>query len=753
MSESAFARLKFSFKNSLVLLLVPIVWMIGTQFFYSKGLEVLSLNWRYKVRGEITAPVKQIYVNVDSESIQFMGERPFPRVFFAEAVKALFDYGKVRVIGIDFVFSEAAHSFLTDSKKIELDNQALREALQKYPNVVLAAAYTPRIDILSESDQLSQFPFIYKGFTDPSKNSLPEQPSVSLIGFNGGTMGLINIDDSISIGGFSQWVPVFAHTPGPTYYTMALEIARLYYNLPKDSIGIIGESVVLKNKQGQTFIKIPLAKKQLVEINYFSQFYSDANTHFSLRQILVASALIKNGSEVQIKEAQTFFEQFNNAIVLIGPTDPLLQDLTLTPLDFHPVPKVGIQGNLIKTIFSGYYITRLPQWANLCIIFFLTLIIVILGTASDRYSNYSKLGALAILILYTFTGFLLFDLSHFVLPIAGPIGSALTTTFVGVIFKLLQEEKQKSRIKNLFGTYISPELVKEIVESKTEPQLGGIEQPITAFFSDVENFSSFSEVLSPNRLVELMNEYLTVMTDTLKHQGGTLDKYIGDAIVAMFGAPVLLKDHALRACLASIQMLREEAALIEKWKKEKADWPPIILNLRTRIGLNTGLATIGNMGSKTRFNYTMMGDSVNLAARCETGAKTYGVYLMVTEETKKEADLLNDTIAFRCLDKIIVKGRAAPIKVFEVLGFKNELNSQVQECIGTYEKGLQSYWDRNWDQAKALFEVSSKLEPFQPNATSNIELNPSLVFIKRSLWMKANPPASDWSGTFQMQTK
>ncbi|NNE91595.1 MAG: adenylate/guanylate cyclase domain-containing protein, partial [Verrucomicrobiales bacterium] len=264
----------------------------------------------------------------------------------------------------------------------------------------------------------------------------------------------------------------------------------------------------------------------------------------------------------------------------------------------------------------------------------------------------------------------------------------------------------------------------------------------------------FSEELDAPKLVQLLNEYLGPLTDILTYNGGTLDKYIGDAVVAMFGAPLPYEDHALRACLTAIEMQKKQAELREKWKKD-GDWPKVVPRMQTRIGLNTGEAVIGNMGSPRRFNYTMMGDSVNLAARCESGAKSFGVYTMVTEMTHDHARKTSpDQIAFRFLQKLIVKGRSEPAGMYEIVGLKSELPQETADCLGLFEAGMEKYLARDFDAARAKFQQSAEREAFQPGDSSlDIETNPSLVMIERCREMAIAPPAEDWDGVYVMKTK
>jgi adenylate cyclase len=242
-----------------------------------------------------------------------------------------------------------------------------------------------------------------------------------------------------------------------------------------------------------------------------------------------------------------------------------------------------------------------------------------------------------------------------------------------------------------------------------------------------------------------MNDYLTEMTDILHDNGGTLDKFIGDAIVGMFGAPLAFAGHAYHACRAALLIQKRQLELREKWRKE-GDWPDIVFEMQTRIGLNSGQAIIGNMGSRRRFNYTMMGDTVNLAARSESGAKSYGVYTMITSETKTLAQGFKDDITFRFLDRIIVKGRSAPVEMYELVGFDSEITSETQECLSLYKRGMERYHAQDWEGAKALFKRSATREIHQ-------DANPSLVMLKRCDALQAEPPPPDWDGVYVMKTK
>ena len=300
----------------------------------------------------------------------------------------------------------------------------------------------------------------------------------------------------------------------------------------------------------------------------------------------------------------------------------------------------------------------------------------------------------------------------------------------------------KKFLRETFGTYISPDLIDKMYEEKQAPKLGGVQDYHTAFFSDIQNFSTFSEQLEPEKMVKLMNEYLTEMTDILLQHQGTLDKYIGDAIVAFYGAPAPLVDQEKKACSTALMMHNKLDELRKKWMKED-DWPDIVYQMQHRIGLNSGQMVTGNMGSEMRMNYTMMGDTVNLAARLEPAAKQYGVYILVGEKVYEAS---NDEFAFRFLDFLSVKGKEIPAKTYELIDRKESINKRSIELIKTFEEGLDNYFNQKWDYAIKSFIKSINFEDDFPGRNTN----PSQVFIDRCNYFKQNPPDLNWDGVWKM---
>lgn len=446
---------------------------------------------------------------------------------------------------------------------------------------------------------------------------------------------------------------------------------------------------------------------------------------------------------------------------------------------------IEIHANALYTILNQEFLKTVPQWIQ-----YLFVVLLIIGLAITLYfMNVIKgmiFGVLILLLVFIGGNFIfsgaIFSLNVTTAPLylmnlVHPLSAVLISLLLNISYKVLIEEKDKKFLKSTFSQYISPELIDIMYEEKTTPQLGGSSDILTAYFTDIQGFSSFSEKLTATQLVELLNEYLTTMTDILTSARGTLDKYEGDAIIAFFGAPMKLPDNAVRACRVALEMQAALGNLREKWKNEKSDedrntkkvpasdwvpgykWPVIVHDMRMRIGLNTGEIVTGNMGSKMRMNYTMMGDSVNLAARLESGAKQYGVYTMMSEYTYEfeytDEDgvkhRLKDLFEVRFLDKLTVVGKSLPVSVFELIALKGQLTEEQARMLKTFKEGMDLYQETKWDEAKAKFEESAKIELFPKN-----KVNPSKVFIARCEEFKLNPPVKPgekWDGVYRLTSK
>ena len=506
---------------------------------------------------------------------------------------------------------------------------------------------------------------------------------------------------------------------------------------------------LLKTSKDEDYIKI--LKRSLVEISQLERTFlivQNLNKHnivdeqrplffWQNKDRIVVGNIKKNTARRIVP-----FE-FHNKKLLYGLTAPGTSDLGSQPFN-GSYPMVGLHANALNTILSDIFITRTSKAVVSLILLVLALL---LAFGIQKLSP--AIGGVAVgvlILLYILTAFWAFTNYYFWLDLFAPIAT-IGLGYLGItVYNYIQEEKNKQFLKSSFGTYISPELIDEMYESGKEPELGGEEGYHTAFFTDIQSFSAFSEKLTASDLVSLLNDYLTEMTDILMENNGTLDKYIGDAIVAFYGAPLDLKNHELMACRTAIKMQERLAVLRGQWQQEGERWPEIVHNMQNRIGINTGKMVTGNMGSESRMNYTMMGDTVNLAARLESSAKQYGVYIQIADSTY---EAVKDQIVVRALDFVRVMGKTEPVKVFELISEKDQEPEIYKKILPVFHEGLEYYFKQDWDKAIEAFQTADELEEMFPGRKTN----PSRVYIPRCQNFKSNPPGDDWDGVWTQTSK
>lgn len=425
-------------------------------------------------------------------------------------------------------------------------------------------------------------------------------------------------------------------------------------------------------------------------------------------------------------------ESLSDRVVLTGLTATGTHDIGVTPLS-KEYAEVGTYHNTVNTIFNEEYIKQAGPVVN---IFLMLIVSLIMGIVIQRLN--ARMSILTIVISFlVINGFvsLVFTLTNVWIEQLGVSLSMLLPSISIAAVKFLREESQKRFIKNAFSHYLAPGVIDEIIKNPESLELGGEDREITIFFSDVAGFSTISEKLTPPELVRRLNEYLSEMTDIILSYGGTVDKYEGDAIMAFYGAPHHMDDHAVKACLASIDMKRRLRELQEEWRN-RGEEP-----LSARMGMNTGIAVVGNMGSTTRMDYTAMGDSVNLASRLEGANKHYKTHAMISESTYTSA---KDLLEARKLDRIRVVGKTEPVTIYELLSKKGSLPDRMYEMLDKYNKGIESFTNREWKKARSLFKLALKVIP---------DDGPSQTYVDRCGEFMKNPPSKNWDGVYKMKSK
>ena len=346
-----------------------------------------------------------------------------------------------------------------------------------------------------------------------------------------------------------------------------------------------------------------------------------------------------------------------------------------------------------------------------------------------------------IMVLAAIVGFRLFSMYLFdhynYLAIVMSANMSIVLGYIGsTAYHFITERRQKGMIKGMFSQYVNATIVDELISNPDNLKLGGQRRNMTIFFSDIAGFSTFSENKEPEDLISFLNEYLSEMTRLVFENKGTLDKYIGDAVMAFWGAPVPLENHQYLCCKAALDMQKRLVELQEKWEREGQ---PLI---HARMGINSGDMVVGNVGGTQRFDYTVMGDCVNLASRLEGANKEYGTSIMISETTYEAVQHL---VIARELDLLVVKGKTKPIRVYELVGDKNDkIPAVILECFEPYLQGIELYKTQKFRDAIEQFKKALSINPAD---------KPSSVYLKRCELLLTDPPEPDWDGVFHMTRK
>ncbi len=441
---------------------------------------------------------------------------------------------------------------------------------------------------------------------------------------------------------------------------------------------------------------------------------------------------IRTVSYADVLEGRVPAAMLQHAFIFVGATAPNLHDAALTPTSRGGgMAGVELHAHIADQILQGITLAALPRWVAPLIILALGLLIVLTFPRNARLWH-AGLTALAFglsynaIVLIAFSRGIVMSLLWPNVAIAGVVVGAVATEY-------LAASRERKFIRETFSRYVSPDVVSHLLERPELVQLGGELKTLTILFSDIRGFTSLSEQRSPHELTRMLNRYLTNMSAVVMALGGVLDKYIGDAMLAFWGAPIAAQDHAAKAGAAALQMI--EALRDFNQELEKEGWPKIAIG----IGINTGEVIVGNMGSEQRFDYTVIGDAVNLASRLEGLNKVYGTTALVAAETER---LLPAGVARREIDRVAVKGKAEAVAIYELLPAAEA--AQHSSAFRQFAEGLAHYRQRRWDEAVAAFQRALELKPGD---------GPAEVFLKRIEAFRHSPPPPGWDGTWQAESK
>lgn len=714
-------------------------------------MELKTVDLRFKSRGRVSPGPNVVLAVIDEKSIDKEGKWMWPRSKFADLITKVSDAG-AKAIAFDVGFHEpddkrivkAINNIQKEIKKSGMLNKPLEDYLENLrsksdndrlmsdaiinskANVVVGhffhmaiseAVHMNKKEISIHQKNIQGSRYRYVHYESESAQNIPfreakiPESTITEISSKTDYSGFFNMDPDAD--GVVRWMSAVYKFRDMLYAPLSIMTVSAFLDSPVSvkvaEYGIkelrIGDLLVPTDEMGRIFINFRGGSK-------------------TFQHISITDILNDNIPKDSLK----------GKIVMVGATATGTYDMRLTPFE-AVFPGLEIHANVVDSILSKDFIFQ-PAWAAI----FDVIAIIIAGMFLGFLLPRTGVMLSAVVSASMFAGYILlcqylFTEKGSILNLVYPL-SVMIIVYVGITaYEYLVEAKQKRFVKDAFSTYLAPAVVKQIIDSPEKLVLGGEERVITAFFSDVQNFTSISEKLTPQELVELLNEFLTEMTDIILDHEGTVDKFEGDAVIALFGAPNELENHAATACRACIEMQKRLAELRVDWKE--IGKPELFM----RIGLCSGPAVVGNMGSKNRMDYTMMGDTVNTAARLEGVNKLYGSYTLISETTYS---LAGGNIIAREIDSINVVGKQEPVTIYQPIGHPEFNDKKVLKAVDFYHKGLDTYRKRDWSRAIKFFEATSKLMQND---------GPSKTMLARCHEYKVNPPSKDWNGAFTMTTK
>ena len=738
-----------------------------------------------------------VIIEIDDESFRLIPDPiPYGRgTVWNRVVKNLTDAG-TKVIVIDAIFDKPDHQTKNLSRYFKTNKSEIDIEILDGDKVFLESI---------EYAENKGTKVVLSGKRAVEENRIPPdyllKPTKSLIDSDiNFSFGLVNVGTDSD--GFIRRYPIFLPVTGDTtlYYTLAIESVLAFENYKGDkSIQLDGKKQLASI--GPLNIKT-YGKSNMFQINYSGPVSSTFNTfpRYPLSNILDTKDYFIGDEDEEPEDIDwmdNYIDEFNPLYSLFSQNNPFKDKIVVIgsslseDQDIHPTPYlnydnegtyqmsgVEIHANVIQQLLNNDFIStpmgNLEYDSNyvsshLLLIFILVVITLLLVTKPEPllelgiiilliviWISYS-IGAFCSDYLWLFKSIINFfgadipinistNINSQLLPVIFPIVSMILPFGLNLSYKLFKEGQDKKFLKDTFGNYISSELVDQMYESKEIPELGGEEGYHSLIYSDIASFSSFSEKLSPTQLVELLNEYLTGMTDIILNNKGTIDKYIGDAIMAFYGAPVKLEDHEEQAVKSVIEMNIKLEELKLKWQSEGDKWPDLVKNMQHRVGIIAGNMQTGNMGSELQMNYTCMGDTVNTGARLESGAKHWGIAVQVSESIYIET---KDNYIYRKLGGIRVKGKKESIISYELICKKENNTEQIKKMIDLFEKAQDLYLQQKWDEAITVFNKSNEYE----NMFDGRKINPSLTYISICEEFKEQEPGEDWDGVYTFKQK
>jgi adenylate cyclase len=746
-------------------------------FDFIQRLELSSLDARFQLRGQTPVDPRITIVDIDQHSQEVLGRWPFPRINFADAVNSLHDDG-ARVVAFDMTFSKPDQTVLPlENLSAELADRAKKgqpvpgdvqkllvqkeeqysydkkfaDSITNFGGVVLGNYFLySQTDLEGVSPQaldeyanlMAFFPFPqvrptgtaakgnqgrldliekYEGLRLlPRGAEANAQVFVGAVSSEKGGCGFFNValDPDTVVRRVFLAVPYGRDADRANwdvYASLDVQTVRLYLGLSNnDTILNYGGAGVVSIEFGPNLIVKPDDVGRML-VNYHGPARTYPYTSFAD----VAQKKFAPGT-------------FKDKIVLIGASATGIADNRATPFGGLDFPGVEIHANVIDNILNRQFLVHTGPQVLTDIGFILLFGLPIGLWLAVVQPKWMPL-AFALVIPFAAVNYIAFTRGwwlNFVIP---ALFTLIPNVSLVALYRVLVEEREKRKIRGTFQQYAPPEVVRRVVK---DPNLVAPRKaPLTILFSDIRGFTSISEKLDAQELADLLNDYLTEMTRVMFRYQGTLDKYIGDAIMGFWGAPYIEPGQATRCCNAAVAMLTRLAELQATWLEQNK---PV---LEIGIGINTGIVSVGNMGSSLRYGYTALGDAVNLSARLEGLNKEYGTRILASEFTR--AEVTDENIVFRELDLIRVKGKLQPVTLYEILA-ADVIAAGGREMIAIFAKGREAYKQRAWAEARSHFEKVLARWPTD---------GPSRIFSDRCSEYLAAAPPTDWDGVYVLTHK
>jgi adenylate cyclase len=709
-------------------------------------LDAIIYDYRLRLTMPGTVDERVVILDIDEKSLKDEGRWPWSRNRLALLLDKLFEKYRVAVLGFDIVFAEK-----DESSGIRVLEQLGRSSLRDLPQFRSAVSQiAPKLDydrLFAESMRGRRVILGYYFSEGEGKQArvsgelpppvLPEGSfagrPVAITRFGGYGANLPELQRSAAGGGHfnplpdardgvTRRVPILIEHRGAYYEALSLAVVRALLGFPPVVAGIAGgaedyaglEWLDVPTQRGA--LRVPVDQNVCVLVPY-------RGPQQSFRYVSASDVLNDRVDPALLKDK----------IVLMGATAPGLLDLRSTPVQAI-YPGVEIHANLIAGILDQN-IKMKPAYVigiEVVVLLFSGLLLVFLMPVLSPFVSALVTGG--VLGAVVGTNLALWQEGNLVVPLASALLAIIGLFALNMSWGYFIEARSKRLITGLFGRYVSPALVDEMARNPETVSMEGDSREMSMLFSDVRGFTTISERMDPKELSRFMNEFLTPLTEVIYRHRGTVDKYMGDCVMAFWGAPLADPNHARNAVLAGLEMQATLKGLQARFREK--GWPEI----KAGVGVNSGQVRVGNMGSQMRIAYTVMGDAVNLASRLEGITKQYGVDMVVGENTR---GALPDFL-FRELDRVRVKGKDEPVAIYEPLGERAALGPEIQEQVGLFHQALRHYRAQDWDQAELALYNLQKM---------SLDTELYRIYARRVAYLREHPPGAGWDGVWVFETK